>query len=43
MAKTSTKVFVLEAMGRHTGWIAAACGIGIKAAHEAPHIIYYLK
>jgi len=24
MARTSTKVFVLEVMGRHAGWIAAA-------------------
>ncbi len=27
MAKTSTKVFVLEVMGRHAGWIAAAGGL----------------
>ncbi len=27
MAKTSTKVFVLEVMGRHAGWIAAAGGM----------------
>ena len=27
MAKTSTKVFVLEVMGRHAGWIAAAAGL----------------
>ena len=33
MARTSTKVFVLEVMGRHAGWIAAAGGLaGIKAA-----------
>src|SRR5882757_9027416 len=28
MARTSTKVFVLEVMGRHAGWIAAAGGLG---------------
>ncbi|MBK1702201.1 6-phosphofructokinase [Thiococcus pfennigii] len=27
MAKTSTKLFVLEVMGRHAGWIAAAGGL----------------
>ena len=27
MAKTSTKVFILEVMGRHAGWIAAAGGM----------------
>ena len=27
MAKTSTKVFILEVMGRHAGWIAAAGGL----------------
>jgi len=27
MAKTSTKVFVIEVMGRHAGWIAAAGGL----------------
>ena len=27
MAKTSTKVFILEVMGRHAGWIAAAAGL----------------
>ena len=27
MAATSTKIFVLEVMGRHTGWIAAAAGL----------------
>ena len=41
MAKSSTKVFVLEVMGRHTGWIAAAAGLAGQAAHEAPHIILF--
>ncbi|GIT32521.1 MAG: hypothetical protein Ct9H300mP3_00520 [Gammaproteobacteria bacterium] len=27
MAETSTKVFILEVMGRHPGWIAAASGL----------------
>ncbi len=28
MSQTSTKVFVLEVMGRHAGWITAAAGVG---------------
>ncbi|HLA33246.1 MAG TPA: 6-phosphofructokinase [Rhodocyclaceae bacterium] len=39
MARTSTKVFVLEVMGRHAGWIAAACGLAARDAGEAPHIV----
>ena len=31
MAKTSTKVFVLEVMGRHAGWIALYGGVGGSA------------
>ena len=41
MARTSTKVFVLEVMGRHAGWIAAAGGLAGKKAGEAPHIILF--
>lgn len=41
MAKTSTKVFVLEVMGRHAGWITAACGLASEAAGEAPHILLF--
>ena len=42
MAKTSTKVFVLEVMGRHAGWIAAAGGLaGSGAEGEPPHIILF--
>ncbi len=33
MAKTSTKVFVLEVMGRHAGWITAAVGMAEDARH----------
>jgi 6-phosphofructokinase len=39
MALTSTKVFVLEVMGRHAGWIAAAAGLAAEAEGDAPHII----
>jgi ATP-dependent phosphofructokinase / diphosphate-dependent phosphofructokinase len=41
MARTSTKVFVLEVMGRHAGWIAAAAGLAGRKAGEAPHIILF--
>ena len=34
MSKTSTKVFVLEAMGRHAGWIAAAGGLAAETPGE---------
>lgn len=41
MSKTSTKVFVLEVMGRHAGWIAAASGLAGKNPGDAPHIILF--
>ncbi|MGH8206327.1 MAG: diphosphate--fructose-6-phosphate 1-phosphotransferase, partial [Steroidobacteraceae bacterium] len=41
MARTSTKVFVLEVMGRHAGWIAAAAGLAGRKPHEAPHVILF--
>jgi len=41
MAKTSTKVFILEVMGRHAGWIAAAGGLAAEKAGDAPHIILF--
>jgi ATP-dependent phosphofructokinase / diphosphate-dependent phosphofructokinase len=39
MARTSTRVFVLEVMGRHAGWIAAAAGLAGKGPAEPPHVI----
>ncbi len=41
MAKTSTKVFVLEVMGRHAGWIAAAGGLADTADHPLPIVILF--
>jgi 6-phosphofructokinase 1 len=41
MAETSTKVFILEVMGRHAGWIAAAGGLAGKNPEDAPHIILF--
>jgi ATP-dependent phosphofructokinase / diphosphate-dependent phosphofructokinase len=39
MYETSTKVFVLEVMGRHAGWIAAAAGLAQERPGDPPHII----
>ncbi|MBK5913370.1 6-phosphofructokinase [Rhodocyclus purpureus] len=39
MARTSTKIFVLEVMGRHAGWITAACGLASEAEGDPPHIL----
>jgi ATP-dependent phosphofructokinase / diphosphate-dependent phosphofructokinase len=41
MAKTSTKVFVMEVMGRHTGWIAAAAGLAAEQPGDPPHAILF--
>lgn len=41
MARTSTKVFVLEVMGRHAGWIAAAGGLAAERSGDAPQIILF--
>ena len=39
MAGTSTKVFILEVMGRHAGWIAAASCLAASNQGDPPHII----
>lgn len=41
MAASSTKVFILEVMGRHAGWIAAASGLAAQADGQPPHIILF--
>jgi 6-phosphofructokinase 1 len=41
MAKTSTKVFVLEVMGRHAGWIAAAGAMASTEGTELPIIVLF--
>lgn len=41
MAASSTKVFILEVMGRHAGWIAAASGLASEDSSEPPHIILF--
>ena len=39
MSNTSTKVFLLEVMGRHAGWLAASAGIIKTSQDSAPHLI----
>ena len=41
MAKTSTKVFIMEVMGRHAGWITAALGLAQTQPGIAPHILLF--
>lgn len=41
MAETSTRVFVLEVMGRHAGWIAAAAGLAERRSGDLPLIILF--
>ena len=43
MAKTSTKVFVLEVMGRHAGWIAAAGGLAGQGQMESRRISFFSR
>jgi ATP-dependent phosphofructokinase / diphosphate-dependent phosphofructokinase len=39
MSRTSTKVFALEVMGRHAGWMTAACGLAAERQGDAPHVL----
>jgi 6-phosphofructokinase len=41
MCATSTKVFILEVMGRHAGWIAGAGGLAGQGEGEPPHLIIF--
>ncbi len=41
MCESSTKVFVMEVMGRHAGWIAAAAGLAATKPGDPPHIILF--
>ncbi|WP_339856918.1 6-phosphofructokinase [Pseudohongiella acticola] len=41
MCESSTKVFVMEVMGRHAGWIAGAAGLAAEKEGDAPHIIIF--
>ncbi|HVL01249.1 MAG TPA: diphosphate--fructose-6-phosphate 1-phosphotransferase [Dongiaceae bacterium] len=41
MCATSTKIFIMEVMGRHAGWIAAAGALAREEAGDPPHIIVF--
>lgn len=41
MKDTSTRVFIMEVMGRHAGWIAAAAGLAGDGRDAAPHLILF--
>ena len=41
MCDSSTKVFILEVMGRHAGWIAAASGLASRTKNDPPHLILF--
>ena len=41
MCRTSTQVYVLEVMGRHAGWLAAASGLAAKNPDQGPHLILF--
>lgn len=41
MCESSTKVFVMEVMGRHAGWIAAAAGLAATKTGDPPHLILF--
>jgi len=41
MCETSTKVFILEVMGRHAGWLAASAGVIKENVGDAPHLILF--
>jgi len=41
MCESATKVFVMEVMGRHAGWIAGAAGLASEEAGDPPHIILF--
>jgi 6-phosphofructokinase 1 len=41
MCRTSTKVFALEVMGRHAGWMTAACALAAEQEGDAPHVLLF--
>jgi ATP-dependent phosphofructokinase / diphosphate-dependent phosphofructokinase len=41
MARTSTRVFVLEVMGRNAGWITAACGLAAERPGDPPLVLLF--
>ncbi len=41
MRRTSTKVFILEVMGRHAGWTAAAGGLAAEYTGDSPQVVLF--
>lgn len=41
MCHTSTQVFILEVMGRNSGWLAGACGYNPNGSPLAPDLILF--
>ena len=41
MSETSTKVFILEVMGRHAGWMAASSSLARIDNDDPPHLILF--
>ena len=41
LSMKQTKVFIMEVMGRHAGWIAASGGLAGIRKHEPPHAILF--
>ena len=41
MHRDSTKVFVMESMGRHAGWIVGAAGLAATSEKDGPHLILF--
>ena len=39
MSRTSTKVFLMEVMGRNAGWTTIACALAAEKEGDAPHIL----
>jgi ATP-dependent phosphofructokinase / diphosphate-dependent phosphofructokinase len=43
MASSSTKVFIMEVMGRHAGWLAAAAALAQQAENTPPMLILFAE
>ncbi|WP_137940180.1 6-phosphofructokinase [Chitinivorax sp. B] len=41
MSHTSSKVFILETMGRYAGWLVGACGLAADHTNDGPHILLF--
>ena len=41
MHETSTKVFIMEVMGRHAGWITAAAALAMDHENDPPHMLLF--